>query len=447
MDECDALHLHLFTLDTDLSASYRRALNSIHATHGDNLLACAALLNAEASSPFQLPKGNVLVLEPHTPVSADILNRRFPSVYALTRLRHLPEEKRNDEYFQAKLDRLQDYIPQYDKDACDLADIIPDLTPEASIACGAGRQHTEPRGPWWMPELGRNGIVGIFKVVANKRGKWRYYAFVACDLDKVAAQFYRLVKAGLAPFKTMKDLAMSATMRTYVQMARTNACKLLYRLGQAMDVEVPHRYESSGTVDFFSPMTAVPDFMQVNNTIEYDPVHDSIKSLHMATAPFLRDHGTGTTVENQVLVLLNPDEGFVTMPLLRADMPSKLCSGFPVTLGRVAESAYVTPDQVCNPPPDIIKTYCWEHPGQFADDGTASLATATTTTTNADTDTNARDAPPSNARLDDSIQYRRATRQFYAMCAHMGCAVDRKKEFIPVACKQSVPLNRTDFLQ
>ncbi len=190
------------------------------------------LPNAEASSPYQFPKGNVIVVDHRMPLILDVINRRPISVIVTQKIND-EQNQYSDEYYLSKLNRLNEDIDQYSENPPKLFVRSSNNKKEEEeeenhfsknvksderisekkinqIETEKIRQQrrcdklsfflkkeTGKDSDHWKAELGSNGIAGIYKSPTGKRNKYDYHIFVYCDATRPSKEYYGYIKSRL----------------------------------------------------------------------------------------------------------------------------------------------------------------------------------------------------------------------------------------------------------
>ncbi len=418
-DENIKKRVHVFGNKEGLTGSCNACVKNLCSKFSEKQLSNIVIYqNCEALDPFLLFKGHALQIHRQMPINKELLNKRAPSVCAFVKIEN--SHKYNDSYFKEYLQDLNENVPQYDQEG--LTTLV-----DAN------------NNKIWDPELGRHGIVGVYKATSNQRGNFDYYIFTYCDAgETISKTLAREIKNQATDKKSslkMENLLDSDSfMEKYKKYAVRNATRIMYRCANTMNVDIPHELDNVGTEDNFSPMRAVPDFIQLNNTLETDLNNsDYINSYHMATSPFNNNfnyqHNKGKT-----LFLLTPREGFVVVPLDKEKMSKNLYAGVPFTLGKKTNYLPTTSPLTVN-----SEGREEEEQNRFENEKFSPSA-ATTTTVNNENCYICESTPSGqqNERWNESI-YKSSRIKFLTQELNdLGWNPAKSfQEFMPVACKQA----------
>ncbi len=317
-----------------------------------NFIGATILPNYNHIDAFLFPKGNIFALKGSTCNYKEIINKKPPSISVLCKIKSRLDNNNNnnnnkkltDDFFKKKFEKsnLNDIIDQYSENCMTFEKMIGEVNDNSE----------------WSPELGRNGVIGIYKKLKSKRGDWDYYLFVHCDLEDLYKQIYLKTtpqNADLDQKNTIQNFYNSYHFTKYKELLKINACRLLFNIAENIEVDIEHEEDGKISSEFFPPKMAKPDFIQfqgdfkeIKDTqkkyiISYNSAASPVK-CNNKQIPLQENHDIKETTKYQHhLVLLNPSEGFIILPIIKENIPSYLFQGLPYCLGRRSGKKILNP--------------------------------------------------------------------------------------------------------
>lgn len=359
-------YLEKAKLAFDLSYACKEELDSnqlqIYAQHlaecGAEVLGAHVLANSDSTNKYEFPKGQVIMYPADSKVTAATLQPGLYDHLVVQRIFATKEAKdeMTDAFFKAKLDRLNEAIPQ-----------TTDTPARLAYREDGGNKDID----YWTPSMGNHGWVSILKV-RHKSGR---------DED---SQYFIAVKAGVpqavedfigefADEKKPKNISFEDLIRydrdhAYLKkLGERNARRLAFRAAEAIGVRIHHTDDARAYThprnQEAKPMMAITrdgDFCQPLTSLELVQ-HPSPLFVKPVAAVMSMSVNPDKTRE-QCLVMVNPYEGIVGLkmdPKYKGKQAIQVKSvALPVCTGRKT-----APDQVKTTGRDMkkyLKGVTWE---------------------------------------------------------------------------------------
>lgn len=291
----------------------RRTLEHMAAA-GSGVQAAVVLPNAEALSPFEMPRGVAFRVAGDAALRADWLRRKPVAVLAVLELSKLGPKQQQEAFFRSDEVRrvLQEVGAQFSA--------APTALAARNDAAGTARDTAH-----WEAELGPRGLLGVYKNARRAaRDRDGFYLAVKCGAGAAADQFYDKWKAracAAAPPR-VDDAELQRDQDTLVSFARRSACRMLYQVASALGLAVPVADDAesvfAGSAQFTPPRVARPDHVQVNNALA--PAARGA-AVHVDNASALLGGGAAQRYNGAAraaLVMLGPSDGLALVPLSEA---------------------------------------------------------------------------------------------------------------------------------
>lgn len=322
------------------------------ATRESGVLTAMVLPNAEAHSPFEMPRGIAFEVSATSPLRADWLRRKPTTAIAVARLTGKQSSMASaavaatssstmkginnaaiasayEKLFRTREEEVRQVLQtvgaQFENDA------------PTSLEARSGGRDTEH----WEAELGPRGILGFYKQPRRSaRDQDHYYLVAKCGAGAAADEFYEkwMARAQSSTPPRLDDSELKRDQDTLVSYAQRSACRLLYKVASALGLE-DHDQEDQLKVaadvesiymdssDHSPPRLIQPDFLQVNNTMasmmssgpKRNPSSGAAAittAVHIdnASARLGPGHPYNGKVKTAVL-MLGPSDGLALVPL------------------------------------------------------------------------------------------------------------------------------------
>lgn len=287
---------------------------------GQGIHSAFVLGNASALNPSAYPSGQVINYKPDAKVDSLTLTPESMHVLVLCKIIAANGQTLNDDFFKAKLDALEEAVPQYSS---------------APISSEIRNDADNTDDGLWSAELGDTGSTGV--LVRRTGNTNDYYIQANCTVPMLGRQFIddlaRRSEAGKAP--TWGEMVRSRDFAYWKQATVRQACRVAYAVAEKLGVGIPTINEDGTyrqTIDQAARVTACPTHVQWISSIETSRSGTGDKQRH-TVSQYIQCSAADGNSQAYHFVSLGPSEGYAAVKLQVGFRP--VAGALPTTTGRV----------------------------------------------------------------------------------------------------------------
>lgn len=353
-------------------------VSACDSTETVSFISCVLNHNAQCVNPFYHPAGVVTTFSEDSAVPPELLKKRPLSVCMQSDLYSNSKVPLTDEDFQfdGVKEKINEKFKEYQliqkKNKIQKEQVKLD---DHATAIKYTDVNDEDLA------LSARDIVGIYRNTKDfGRGNMedRYVVMVYVSARPDIGKEYRnrlskMMKEGGS--KSLKDLTMSSLVKNHETYLKNRARALAYAFASIFQhrINIKHMYAGPPTSQYYQPLLAIEDFMQINNGLEivgYGKDMDRhrvtneldanyvgknvIASFSMSTNPFstFRKDGKVNVDVGKIMILCTPADGYVTSKVDKKNFPGY---GMGMSMSKFYQCPYkVTKEEV---DPNVLESH------------------------------------------------------------------------------------------